>query len=48
MIVAASILLINSTTDLVQQAPADDWVLRTGIWNNSEFWKNDAIYKNEP
>lgn len=27
--------------------PADLWVLSTGIWNNSEFWDNDAIWRDE-
>jgi len=24
------------------------WVLSTGIYNNAAFWKNTAIYKNNP
>jgi hypothetical protein len=28
--------------------PADQWVLSTGIWNDSEFWDNDAIWRNLP
>jgi hypothetical protein len=28
--------------------PTDQWVLSTGIWNDSEFWDNDAIWKNLP
>ena len=25
-----------------------EWVLTTGIYDNSKYWKNDAIYKNNP
>lgn len=28
--------------------PTDQWILSTGIWNNSEFWDNDAIWKDNP
>jgi hypothetical protein len=28
--------------------PTDQWVLSTGIWNDSEFWDNDAIWRNLP
>ena len=24
------------------------WVLTTGTYDNSKYWKNDAIYKNNP
>lgn len=28
--------------------PTDQWILSTGIWNNSEFWDNDAIWRDLP
>jgi hypothetical protein len=28
--------------------PTDQWVLSTGIWNNAEFWDNDAIWRDSP
>lgn len=28
--------------------PTDQWILSTGIWNNSEFWDNDAIWRDTP
>jgi hypothetical protein len=28
--------------------PSDQWFLSTGIWNNSEFWDNDAIWRDLP
>jgi hypothetical protein len=30
------------------QLPENWWVLTTGVWSNSRYWKNDAIYKNNP
>jgi hypothetical protein len=29
--------------------PSDDaWVLSTGVWNDAEYWKDDAIWQDEP
>lgn len=28
--------------------PTDQWILTTGIWNNSEYWDNLAIWRDTP
>jgi hypothetical protein len=34
-------ITIGTTTTSGGSAPVDDWILATGSWNDSGFWRDD-------
>lgn len=37
---------LNGSQDLPPSE--DDWVLGTGIWNDSAYWKDEAFWRDTP